>query len=122
MPTIAIVGASADRSKFGNKAVRAYAARGFTVFPVNLHAETIEGLPVYSSLLDVPRPLDMVSFYVRPQVGETLLEDVVHTGATRLWLNPGSESDDLVARARALGLEPILACSIMAVGEPPSRY
>jgi predicted CoA-binding protein len=122
MPTIAIVGASTDRSKYGNKAVRAYAARGFTVCPVNPTADAIEGLAVYRSLADVPRPIDMVSFYVPPAIGETLLEAVRETGAAQFWLNPGSESDALIARARALGLEPIVACSIVAVGESPHWY
>ena len=122
MPSIAIVGASADRSKFGNKAVRAYAARGFTVYPVHPTAEAIEGLPAYASLAAVPRPIDMVSFYVPAAVGITLLDAVRESAAGQFWLNPGSESDALVERAKALGLRPIVACSIVAVGESPYQY
>ena len=54
MPTIAILGASADRSKFGNKAVRAFLARGFTVYPVNPKGGEVEGLPAYRSLAEIP--------------------------------------------------------------------
>ena len=54
MPTVAILGASADRSKFGNKAVRAFLARGYTVYPVNPKGGDVEGLPVYKSLADIP--------------------------------------------------------------------
>src|SRR5258708_38606616 len=53
-PTIAIIGASADRGKFGNKAVRAYASQGYTVYPVHPRENVIESHPVYRSGLDVP--------------------------------------------------------------------
>jgi len=122
MPTIAIVGASANRAKFGNKAVRAYVSRGFTVYPVNPHETSVEGLPAYPTLADVPPPIDMVSFYVPPHIGITLLEGVRDCGARELWLNLGSEDRALLARAEALGLKPVVACSIIAVGESPHRY
>ena len=49
-PSVAVLGASSVRHKFGNKAVRAYRECGFTVFLINLHEATIEGLPTYRSL------------------------------------------------------------------------
>lgn len=119
MPSVAIVGASADRSKFGNKSVRAHIRAGFTVYPVNPTADTIEGLKAYSSLADVPEPLDRISMYVPPQVGMKLLELIKRKSPAEFFLNPGSESDELIAAAESLGLEPIVACSILDVGEFP---
>jgi len=119
MPSIAIVGASDDRSKFGNKALRAYQTKGYTVYPINPKGGEIEGVPAYSSLSDLPEPPDRVSFYVPPQVGIDLLEEVKATGS-ELWLNPGTESDELVAKAHSLGLDPIIACSILDVGVHPA--
>ena len=54
MKTIAIIGASVDRSKFGNKAVRVFLRQGYTVYPFNPKEERIEGLPVFKSIPDVP--------------------------------------------------------------------
>lgn len=120
MPTVAILGASADRSKFGNKSVRAHQQQGFTVYPVNPKAELIEGLTAYKSLADVPAgKLDRISVYLPPQVGMAVLPEIVARGCGELWLNPGSDSDDLVAAAREKGLNVIQACSIVDVGVSP---
>jgi hypothetical protein len=116
---IAVIGASNNRHKFGNRAVRAYQQQGYTVIPINPHETEVEGLKAYASVLDVPGPVDMASFYVRPEVGELVIGDVARKGIAEVWLNPGAESDELVARARALAIQPIIACSIIAIGQNP---
>lgn len=119
-PTVAIIGASANRAKFGNKSVRAHIAQGYEVFPINPKADEIEGLQVYASIKAVPvDKLDRISLYVPPAVGLSLIEAIAAKGCKELWLNPGSESDELTAKARELGLEPIIACSIVDVGVSP---
>jgi uncharacterized protein len=116
---VAVIGASNDRRKFGNRAVRAYHQRGDTVIPINPHEAAVEGLKAYPSVLDVPGPIDMASFYVPPDVGERVIDEVAKKGIPEVWFNPGAESAALVARARALNLEPIVACSIVAIGQNP---
>lgn len=114
--TVAIIGASATRTKFGNRSLRAHLLRGYTVYPVNPKGGQIEGLTVYRSISEIPvECLDRVSMYVPPEIGMTLLDEIAAKGCGELWLNPGSESDELIARARELGLEPIVACSIIDV-------
>jgi len=120
MPKIvAVIGASNNRQKFGNRAVRAFTQQGYTVLPINPHEREIEGLKAYGSVLDVPGPIDMVSFYVPPTIGERVIEEVARKRIPEVWLNPGAESDALVARARALSIQPIVACSIIAIGQDP---
>jgi hypothetical protein len=118
---VAVIGASSNRSKFGNRALRAYQLQGYTVVPINPHEAAVEGLKAYASVLDVPGPIDMASFYVPPQVGEQVIAEVAQKGIPEVWLNPGAESDELIARARALHIQPIVACSIVAIGENPYR-
>lgn len=118
---VAVIGASNDRGKYGNRAVRAFTRLGYEVFPVNPNETEVEGLKAWPSVTDVPPPLDMVSVYVPPRVGLTLLEGIAAAHPAEVWFNPGSDDDAVVERARALGLEPILACSIMAHGESPYR-
>ncbi len=120
MPKIvAVIGASSNRQKFGNRAVRAFVQQGYTVIPINPHESNIEGLKAYASVLDVPGPVDMASFYVPPDVGEQVIDEIARKGITEVWLNPGAESDALVARARTLNIQPIIACSIVAIGQNP---
>ena len=116
---VAVIGASSNRQKFGNRAVRAFQQQGYTVIPINPHETSVEGLKAYSSVLEVPGPVDMASFYVPPEIGEQVIEEIARKGITEVWLNPGAESDALVARARALNLQPIVACSIVAIGQNP---
>lgn len=121
-PTIAIVGASADRSKYGNKAVRAYVKQGYRVFPINPRGGEIEGLPAYASLSDAPvERFDRVSLYLPPSLGLGMLPHIAAKGCDELWLNPGSESPEVVEQAIELGLNPIVACSIIDVGCDPDR-
>ena len=117
-----MVGASADRRKFGNKAVRAFDAQGWRVFPIHPSAAEIEGHRAYASVVDVPEALDMATMYVRPEVGLTLLGDLARKGIPEIWLNPGAESDALLAEADRRGLRVIVACSIVGIGQAPGRY
>lgn len=119
LKVVAVIGASSNRQKFGNRAVRAYREQGYTVVPINPHEKEVEGLKTYASVLDVPGPIDMASFYVPPAIGEQVIEDVARKQIAEVWLNPGAESDALIARARALSIQPIVACSIVAIGRNP---
>jgi hypothetical protein len=121
-PTIAIIGASTDRKKFGNRAVRSYARQGYKVYPIHPTAPEIEGHPAYRSILDVPvEPLDRVSIYLPPALGMQVIEEVARKPPREVWLNPGAESPELVAKAERLGLNVIVACSIVAIGEDPGE-
>lgn len=113
-PTVAVLGASRNPRKFGNQSVRAHMRAGYDVFPINPAADEIEGLRAYPSLRDVPvRSLDRVSVYVPPEIGLALLDDIAVCEPREVWLNPGSESEELIAAAQRRGLNVICACSII---------
>ena len=119
---VAVIGASNDRRKYGNKAVRAFRAQGYIVYPINPHETSVEGIVAYATITDVPDPVEMATMYVPPGVGITVLDDLARKGVKEVWLNPGSESDALVARANTLGLQIIEACSISGIGDSPGKY
>ena len=120
--TVAVIGASSHRYKYGNKALRAFARQGFTVIPINPNEASVEGLATYPSVLDVPGQIDMATVYVPGHIGVKVMDDIARKGIPEVWLNPGADDDAVLARAKALGVKVIRACSIMAIGESPGRY
>ncbi len=119
-PTIAVVGASADRRKFGNRAVRAYARMGYTVYPIHPREAEIEGRKAYPSILDVPAAqLDRVSLYLPEALALPVLEEIARKPVKEVWLNPGADRPAVVARARDLGLPVVVGCSIVDIGVDP---
>ena len=116
---VAVVGASSDRRKFGNKALRAFQAEGYTVIPVNPHEPEVEGIPTCASVMDIPGVVDIATVYVRPEIGLQLLPEFEKKQIPEIWINPGAESDELLADARRRKLNVIAACSIVAIGRSP---
>lgn len=121
MKTVVVIGASNDRTKFGNKAVRAYQQEGYTVYPVNLKDAEVEGLPAYKSIRDVPGRPDVVSVYLPPIATFKALHDIAAKGCDELWLNPGTESDEVLEEAARLKLNVVQACSIVGLGISPNE-
>ena len=122
MKTVAIIGASRNRSKFGNKALRAFEHKGYRVLAINPNEREVEGHRTFASVLDVPDQIDMATVYVPADVGVRVMDDLAKKGIAEVWLNPGADDQEVVARARTLGLNVVQACSIIAIGENPSRY
>lgn len=116
MKSIAILGASNNPSKFGNKAVRAFLQRGYEVYPVNPKETEIEGLPAFKSIADVPVRPHLISVYLPPEILLRELPAIAAKGCDEFWLNPGTESDAVLEAAEKLGLNIIQACSIVGIG------
>ena len=122
MKTVAVVGASSNRDKFGNKALRAFEHRGYTVIPINPTETEVEGHPAFKSVLDVPGTIDLATIYVPGAVGVGVMDDLAKKGIPEVWLNPGADDRQVVEKAQGLGLKTVRQCSIIAIGESPGRY
>jgi len=120
--TVAVIGASGNRNKFGNKALRAFERQGYRVIAINPNEAEVEGHKTFASVLDVPGKIDLATVYIPADSGVGVMEQLAQKGVGEVWLNPGADDDDVVDRARALGLNVIQACSIIGIGESPSRY
>lgn len=118
---IAIIGASPNKERMGNKAVRAYVEEGHQVFPVNPKETEVEGLKCYASVKDIEDTIDRVSMYVNPDIGIGLAEDIASVNPKELFINPGAESEGLIAKFKELGIQPVMACSIIDIGKDPKE-
>ena len=122
MKSVAVIGASRNRHKFGNKALRAFEHQGYRVIPIHPTESEVEGHRAYRSVLDVPGDIDIATVYVPAHAGIGVMDDLAKKGVPEVWLNPGADDHVVVDRARKLGLKIIQACSIISIGESPSRY
>jgi len=116
--TYAVVGASNDRWKYGNKVLRCYLQNGRTAIPVNPNATIVEGLAAVPDLLSLPEPVHGVSIITQPEITEQIVEEAAKAGITRVWMQPGAESDRAIERAEELGLSVIAGgpCVLVALG------
>jgi len=120
--SVIVVGASSQRSRYSNKAVRAYLDEGFRVFPVHPKEPEVEGQKAYPTIAAVPEACELLLLYVRPEIGLPMLEEAPGKGVRRVFVNPGTGSPELLQRIRELRMEPIEACAILALGRSPQSY
>lgn len=114
----AVVGASTDRDKYGNKVLRCYRQHGREVHPINPRAAEVEGLAAYPSLAAVPAKLAGVSIITPPAVTVAVVREAAALGIPRVWMQPGAESPEAVRTAEDLGLEVISGgpCLLVVLG------
>ena len=99
----AVVGASANREKYGNKVLRVYQQRGLEVVPVNPAGGEIEGLTAYADLPSVPGTIDGISIITSPKVTEAVVAQALSLGIKNIWMQPGAESPAAVELAEQAG-------------------
>ncbi len=96
----AVIGATDNTEKYGNRIFKNLTKRGYEVYPVNPNLKEIEGAKCYPTLSAVPVKVDVVDFVVPPKVTESILEECKKLGLANIWLQPGSESDTAIAFCR----------------------
>lgn len=117
---VMIIGASSNRAKFGNRALRAYARQGHEVFAVNPNEAEVEGMATYPDVSGPPGPIDRATVYVPPRIGVTLMAPLAARGDVgEVWLNPGADDPEVVEEAERVGLRVVTACAILDIGESP---
>ncbi len=105
--TFAVVGASADRKKFGNKVLRCYMDKGYAVYPINPKASEVEGLVAYKSLGDLPETVHGISIVTPPSITEQVVSAALSLGISHVWMQPGAESAAAIDQCEANGISVI---------------
>jgi predicted CoA-binding protein len=110
----AVVGASQDRHKFGNRVFRSLRDSGYIVYPVNPKVGMVEGARAYPTLADLPETPEVVDLVVPPAVTEQIVEEAGQLGLKRIWMQPGAESDAAIAYCKERGIQVIYgACAMV---------
>lgn len=111
----AVVGASENTEKYGYMIYKKLKALGYEVYPVNPNCTTIDGDKCFPNLACLPRSPQVVDMVVPPKHGLKILEQAASLGIKNIWLQPGSESFDLLMVADSLGLNTVQACVLAAL-------
>lgn len=93
----AVIGASNDRTKYGNKVLRVYMQRNKKVYPVNPHEKKIEGLDCYSEINELPNDVKSISIITPPHITEKIVSQSYDHGITNIWMQPGAESQAAIS-------------------------
>lgn len=110
----AVVGASTDPTRWGNRIYRALIESGYRVYPVNPRARSIDGDPCYPSLTSLPERPGVVDVVVPAKLGLRVADDAAAAGIERIWYQPGAESAENIAHARSRGLRVVHhACALV---------
>ncbi len=114
----AVAGASTNREKYGNKVLRAFLQKELVAWPVHPSETEIEGVPVSASLAALPEAVHGLAIITPPAVTEGLVEEAHRLGIKRVWMQPGAESPEAIARAKELGMLVIAGgpCLLVALG------
>ena len=114
----AVVGASSNRSKYGNKVLRCYLQRDKKVYPVNPREIVIEGLRAVHSVSELPDEVKSISIITPPFITEKIVEDAIKKGIKNIWMQPGAESDTAIQRCRMNKINIIAKgpCILVAMG------
>ena len=114
----AVVGASQNRAKYGNKVLRCYLQHGLKVYAVNPNESEIEGQVCVPDLKSLPEPVHGISVITPPQVTEKIVLQVAGSGIQHVWMQPGAESEKAIESGEELGLSVIGdgSCLLVVLG------
>ena len=108
--TIAMVGASADRTKFSYGVLRVLHETGYNMIPVNpgMEGGAIRGLQVYPALASIDQPVDMVEVFRRAEELPSIAREAVAIGAKVLWGQIGVYNEEAARIAEDGGLKVVM--------------
>ena len=106
--TVAIVGWSSNPARPSHTITEYLRSAGYHVLPVNPEVGTAGGTPAYTSLHDIPVPIDIVTVFRRPEFVLEVVDDAVAVGAKALWLQDGVVHEQAADRALAAGLRVVM--------------
>ncbi len=114
---IAVVGVSRDEGKYGFKVFRDLMSKGMRVYGVNPNIDSLLGRKIYGRISEIPERVDIVVTVVPPEVTEKIVDECAQLGIGEIWMQPGSESERAIEKARRLGIRVThSACIMMETG------
>ena len=111
--TYAVIGASSNEEKYGNVIFKYLVKKGYKVYPVNRRLDILDGVKVYPTLSAIPEKVDVVDVVVPPKITEEVVRECKALGITRVWMQPGAESDEAVKFCKENGIDVVHGACVM---------
>ncbi len=106
--TIAVIGASKDRTKPSRSVMRYLMRHGYKCYPVNPTADVIGGLKSYKSILDIPDEIDVADVFLPSEKVIEIVDDVIKKNVKVLWMQEGIINEKAAEKARSHGIKVIM--------------
>jgi predicted CoA-binding protein len=113
MENVAVIGASLNKERYSNRAMKTLIEKGHNAIPVSLDGKDVEGQKGYKSLRDVPDNIDTVSLYLSPEKQKTVIEDIKTVSPKRVIFSSGAENNSVYKELESKGIEVLEACTIV---------
>ncbi|MHA1238098.1 MAG: CoA-binding protein [Candidatus Odinarchaeia archaeon] len=109
----AVIGVSRNPEKYGYKVYKDLKNAGYEVYAVNPNVSEVLGDKCYPTLKDLPRKPDVVNTVVPPKITEKIVRECYKLGIDKVWMQPGSESEDAINFCKNHGIKVVHGICIM---------
>ncbi len=113
MENVAIIGASDRASRYSYKAQQMLTEHNHNVFPVNPYGGEVQGVPCFTSVLEITEQLDTVTVYVSAKRLESIIDRIISKSPKRVIFNPGTECESCIEKVKEAGIEAVIACTLV---------
>lgn len=120
--TIAVVGVSRKKIKFGASAFRELKKRGYDVYPVHHSMDKLDGVKCYRSVANLPLVPDCVLLTVKPKTASEVVGQAVAKGVRLIWFQQGANFSEAVDGAKQAGLQVVSGRCILMYADPVTGF
>ncbi len=110
---VAVVGASENRARYSNRAMRKLQEHGYVPVPISRTGDAILGFPSYRSVASIPDPVDTVTMYLGPERQQPVIQDILAIKPRRVIFNPGAENPAAAIMLQQHGIATLEACTLV---------
>ena len=116
MNIVVVLGASANPDRYAFMAMQRLQEHGHKAIPVNPAFTEVLGERCYTSISDVPQPIDTVTLYLGAARSMPLIQDILKAKPRRIIFNPGAENVEMEKASSLMGIETVNGCTLVMLG------
>lgn len=112
----AVVGSFRNESKYAYRILKTLKDKGYEVYPINPRLKEVEGVACYVSVKDIPVVVDVADIVTPPEITKKVVRECREKGITRVWLQPGAESKEVIKFCKENNIKVVYNLCVMMEG------